>query len=98
MEEHWSKRDCDTMLATRQTYKQRQEQEQKTGVPNGRILKFMASVKRRSDIPQGRKVYQFDKDGLLQEVNAMQDGDRVSIIFHSIYVLNGDQASRIINE
>ena len=26
MEEQWSKRDCNTLLATRQTYKQRQEQ------------------------------------------------------------------------
>lgn len=90
MEEQWSKRDCDTMLATRQTYKQRQEQrlalffETQEDAEN-RAAKRKSSedhglCKRRRHSPSPEDL-QFDKDGLLQEVNAMNDGDRVSFDF-----------------
>ena len=107
MEEHWSKRDCDTMLATRQTYKQRQEQrlalffespeEAENRYTKRKDLEDHGLRKKKRHSPRPEDL-QFDKDGLLQEVNAMQDGDRVSIIFHSIHVLSGGQASRITNE
>ena len=76
------------MLATRQTYKQRQEQ---------RLALFFEtpdeaenrSAKRKNLEEQGarkRKGHsanpddlEFDKDGLLKEVKEMKDGDKVSI-------------------
>ena len=64
IEEQWSKRDCDTMLGTQQTYSQQQEQrlalffetqmKQKTELPNGRASKTTASAK-KSDTRQSQR-------------------------------------------
>ena len=92
MEEHWSNRDCDTMLATRQTYMQRQEQHlalffETPKDAENRSAKRKDSedhglLKRKRHSPKPEHV-QFDKDGLLQEVKTMKDGDKVRL---SIYL------------
>ena len=77
------------MLATRQTYKQHQEQRlalffETPGDTENRTAKRksledhgLCKRKRHSSKPED---LHFDKDGLQQEVNTMKDGDRVSII------------------
>jgi len=92
MEEHWSNRDCDTMLATRQTYMQRQEQRlalffETPEDAENRSAKRKDSedhglFKRKRHSPKPEDL-QFDKDGLLQEVKTMKDGDKVRL---SIYL------------
>ena len=88
IEEQWSKRDCDTMLGTRQTYNQRQEQRlalffETPEEAENRAAKRKSSEddglrKRKRHSPKPEDL-EFDKDGILQEVNRMKDGDRVSI-------------------
>lgn len=92
MEEHWSNRDCHTMLATRQTYMQRQEQRlalffETPEDAENRSTKRKESedhglLKRKRHSPKPEDL-QFDKDGLLQEVKTMKDGDKVRL---SIYL------------
>lgn len=90
IEEQWSNRDCDTMLATRQTYRQRQEQrlalffetpeDAENRCAKWKSLEDQGLLKRKRHSPKPEDL-QFDKDGLLQEVKKMKDGERVSIIF-----------------
>lgn len=80
MEEHWSKRDCDTMLTTRQTYMQRQEQrlalffetpedaEDRSAKRKG--LEDHGVLKRKRHSPKPEDL-QFDKDGLRQNLCMM---------------------------
>ena len=88
IEEQWSKRDCDTMLARRQIYQQRQEQrlalffetpeEAENRAAKRKNLEDSRLCKRKRHSPKHEDL-EFDRDGLLQEVNGMKDGDRVSI-------------------
>ena len=83
----WSEKDCDTMLATRQTYSQRQEQrlslffespedaEQRANKRKRQEEEGQCKKKRHSPRPED---IDFDKDGLLEKVNTMRDGERVS--------------------
>ena len=85
--EKWSEKDCDTMLSTRQTYSQRQEQrlslffespedaEQRANKRKRQEDEGQCKKKRHSPRPED---LDFDKDGLLEKVNAMRDGERVS--------------------
>lgn len=94
IEEQWSKRDCDTMLATRQTYSQRQDQrlalffetpeEAENRAAKRKRLEDNGVCKRKRHSPKPADL-EFDRDGLLQEVNTMKDGDRVSILFEIIF-------------
>ena len=89
IEEQWSKRDCDTMLGTRQTYSQRQEQrlalffetpdEAENRAAKRKSLEDHGLRKKKRHSPKPEDL-EFDKEGLLQEVNGMKDGDRVSIL------------------
>ena len=88
IQEQWAQKACDTKLGTRQTYSQWSEQrmslsfespEEAQNRSNKRALleeQGQRKKKRHSPRPQD---LDFDKDGLLQEVNAMKDGERVSI-------------------
>ena len=88
IEGEWSKRDCDTMLATRQTYKQRQEQrlalffetpdEAENRAAKRKNLEELGVCKQKRHSPNPDDL-EFDKDGLLKEVKGMKDGDKVSI-------------------
>ena len=90
IEEQWSKRDCDTMLGTRQTYSQRQEQrlalffetpeEADNRAAKRKSLEDHGHRKRKRHSPKPEDL-DFDKEALLKEVNEMKDGDRVSISF-----------------
>ena len=87
IQDQWAQKECDTMLGTRQTYSQRQEQrlslyfESKEDAENRSNKRSLAEEqgqrkkKRHSPKPDD---LEFDKDGLLEEVNAMKDGERVS--------------------
>ena len=87
IQDQWAQKECDTMLGTRQTYSQRQEQrlslyfESKEDAENRSNKRSLAEEqgqrkkKRHSPKPDDLK---FDKDGLLEEVNSMKDGERVS--------------------
>ena len=84
----WSKRDCDTMLATCQTYKQPQEQrlalffetpdEAENRAAKRKNLEELGVRKQKRHSPNPDDL-EFDKDGLLKEVKGMKDGDKVSI-------------------
>lgn len=78
--------DCNTMLATRQTYSQRQQQrlllpfetrEDAENWANKRaLLEEQGQCKKKTHSPKPDNL-DFDKDGLVEEVNAMKDGERV---------------------
>lgn len=97
IEDEWSKRDCDTMLATRQTYKQRQEQrlaiffetpdEAENRAAKRKNLEEQGVCKRKRHCPNPDDLT-FDKDGLLQEVNKMKDGDKVSTSLKTVLMLH----------
>lgn len=86
IQEQWATMDCDTMLATRQTYSQRQQQqlllsfetrEDAGNRANKRALleeQGQHKKKRHSLKPDS---LDFDKDGFLEEVNAMKDGESI---------------------
>lgn len=86
IQEQWATMDCDTMLATRQTYSQRQQQrlllsfetrEDAENRANKRaLLEEQGQRKKKRHSPKPDSL-DFDKDGLLEEVNAMKDGERV---------------------
>lgn len=73
IEGEWSKRDCDTMLATRQTYKQRQEQrlalffetpdEAENRAAKRKNLEELGVRKQKRHSPNPDDL-EFDKDGL----------------------------------
>lgn len=85
-EEQWSKVDCDTMLGTRQSFKQRDLQrkslyfeshgEAKLRTRKRKALEEAGLRKKKRHSPDPSSL-DFDKDGLLQEVNAMKEGDKV---------------------
>ena len=87
IQEQWATMDCDTMLGTRQTYSQLQQQrlllsfETKEDAENGAtkrtLLEEQGLQKKKRHSPKQDHL-DFDKDGLLEEVNAMKDGERVS--------------------
>ena len=89
IQSEWSKRDCDVMLATRQSFAQRSKQR--------KLLHFESSVdaatrvqKRKNQEAAGERktkrhspptgTVQFDKENLLQEVRNMKDRERVSFL------------------
>ena len=75
------------MLSTRQTYSQRQEQRlslylkvqkmQNKGPIKGSDREDEGQCKKKRHSPWPEDL-DFDKDGLLEKVNAMRDGERVS--------------------
>ena len=87
IQEKWSEKDCDTMLSTRQTYSQRQEQRLSLFFESPEDAEQRANKRKRQEEEGQRKKKRhsprpddldFDKDGLLEKVNAMRDGDKVS--------------------
>ena len=82
------------MLGTWQTYSQRQEQrlalffetpeEADNRATKRKSLEDHDLRKRKQHSPKPEDL-QFDKEGLLQEVNEMKDGDRVSILFQMAF-------------
>ena len=87
-EEQWKKVDCHIMLGSRQSYSQRDLQRKslyfetlESAQNRSRKRKALEEIgartkKRHSPDPAS---IEFDKEGLLQEVNAMEMGDKVSI-------------------
>lgn len=87
IQEKWSEKDCDTMLSTRQTYSQRQEQRLSLFFESPEDAEQRANKRKRQEEEGQRKKKRhsprpddldFDKDGLLEKVNAMRDGEKVS--------------------
>ena len=86
--EQWVKRDCDTMLATRQTYSQRQKQRLALSFETPQEAENRAKKRKQQEADGLRKKkwhsprpedLEFDKDGLLEEVKNMKEGDKVSV-------------------
>ena len=85
-EEQWSKVDCDTMLGTRQSFKQHDQQrkalyfesieEAKIRTTKRKTLEEAGLRKKKRHSPDPNEV-DFDKEGLLQEVNSMKEGEKV---------------------
>ena len=87
IQQKWSEKDCDTMLSTRQTYSQRQDQrlslffespedaQQRANKRKRQEDEGQCQKKRHSPRPED---LDFDKDGLLEKVNTMRDGEKVS--------------------
>ena len=91
----WSEKDCDTMLGTRQTYSQRQEQRLSLFFESPEDAEQRANKRKRQEEEGQRKKKRhsprpedldFDKDGLLEKVNAMKDGERVSKIHNKTHI------------
>ena len=88
VEEEWSKRDTETMLATRQSYSQRARQrntlyfetreEAAARVGKRNRQEDLGERKRKRHSPPPNQV-NFDKENLLQEVTNMKDGEKVSL-------------------
>lgn len=88
IEEQWSKVDCDTMLGTRQSFKQRDFQrkslyfesteEAKIRSQKRKALEDVGLRKKKRHSPDPNSI-DFDKEGLLQEVNSIQEGEKVRI-------------------
>ena len=84
IQEQWAAIDCGTMLATRQTYSQHQQQrlllsfESREDAENRShkraLLEEHGQRKKKRHSPKPDHL-DFDKDGLLEEVNAMKDGE-----------------------
>lgn len=87
-EEQWSKVDCNTMLGTRQSYNQRDSErkslhfespeEAKLRTKKKKALEEVGLRKKKRHSPDPNSV-DFDKEGLLQEVNSMKEGEKVRI-------------------
>lgn len=85
-EQQWSKVDCDTMLGTRQSFKQRDLQrkslyfesteEARIHTKKRKALEQAGQQKKKRHSPDPTSV-SFDKAGLLQEVNSMKEGEKV---------------------
>jgi len=96
IQEQWATMDCDTMLATRQTYSQRQQQqlllsfetrEDAGNRANKRaLLEEQGQHKKKRHSPKPGSL-DFDKDGLLEEVNAMKDGESICKLLQIQYSL-----------
>ena len=88
-EEQWEKVDCDTMLGTRQSFKQRDlqrkslyfESEEEAKIrTNKRKALEEAGLRRKKRHSPDPSSLDFDKDGLLQEVNSMKQGEKVRTV------------------
>ena len=88
VEEQWSKVDCDTMLGTRQSFKQRDLQRKSLYFESHEEAKIRTAKRKALEEAGLRKVKRHSPDsssldvgkaGLLQEVNAMKEGEKVSI-------------------
>jgi len=87
-EEQWSKLDCDTMLGTRQSFKQRDlrrkslyfesHEEAKIRTSKRKALEEAGLRKKKRHSPDPSSL-DFDKAGLLQAVNEMNEGEKVRI-------------------
>ncbi|KAL9977591.1 hypothetical protein ACROYT_G015012 [Oculina patagonica] len=87
VEEVWSKRDTDTMLATRQSYSQRARQRntlffETTDEAVARVGKWKRQEeggkrKKKRHSPPPNQV-NFDKENLLKEVTNMKDGEKIN--------------------
>ena len=90
IEGQWSKVDCDTLLATRQSFKQREFQrkslyfesteEGKQRTQKRKALEDARLRKKKRYSPDPNLV-DFEKEGLLQEVNTTKEGEKVRIQF-----------------
>ena len=88
-EGQWAKVDCDTMLGTRQSFKQRdlqrkslyfESQEEAKIRTNKRKALEEAGLRRKKRHSPDSSSLDFDKDGLLQEVNSMKQGEKVRTV------------------
>lgn len=87
IQDEWSKRDCDTMLATRQSFTQRSKQRKSlhfesstdasTRAQKRKNQEALGERKRKRHSPPTSSVL-FDRESLLQEVRNMKDGEKVS--------------------
>lgn len=91
-EEQWSKVDCDTMLGTRQSFKQRDLQRKSLYFESTEAAKLRsqkrkaledAGVRKKKRHSPDPNSVDFDKNGLLQEVNGMDEGQKVRTKPHS---------------
>ena len=88
IEEQWSKVDCDTLLGARQSFKQREssknhctlspQKERKQRTQKRKALEDAGLRMKKRHSPDPNSV-DFDKEGLLQEVNTMKEGEKVRI-------------------
>ena len=87
IQEQWARKECDTMLGTRQTCTQRKDQrlslyfestEDAENRSNERSLEEEQGQRKKKRHSPKPNDLDFDKDGLPEEVNAMKDGERVS--------------------
>ena len=102
-EEQWSKVDCDTMLGTRQSFRQRDLQrkslyfesteEAKLRSMKRKALEEAGLRKKKRHSPDPASVT-FDKEGLLQEVNSMATGEKVRINCRPRYYTSINNTSR----
>lgn len=86
IENHWARRDCDALLGTRQSLSQRQKQRMmlsfETKEEAGQRTKKrkaeeeLGTVKKKRHSPEPDRV-DFDKEGLLDEVLQMKEGEQV---------------------
>ena len=81
-EEQWAKVDCDTMLGTRQSRKSLyfESQEEAKIRTNKRKALEEAGLRRKKRHSPDPSSLDFDKDGLLQEVNSMKQGEKVRTV------------------
>lgn len=86
VQEEWSKRDADTLLATRQSFSQRAKErsslyfesfkEAAARVEKRKRMKDLGQRKRKRHSPQPNQI-EFDKENLLKEVKNMKDNEKV---------------------
>lgn len=87
IQDEWSKRDCDAMLATWQSFTQRAKQRKSLHIEPSTDASIRAQKCKNQEALGERKHKRhspttssvlFDQDGLLQEVRNMKDGEKVS--------------------
>ena len=93
-EEKWSKVECETMLGTRQSFRQRDLQRKslyfesaekaRIGSTKRKALEEAGLRKRKRHSPDPASVT-FDKEGLLEDVNSMKEGEKVRINLNSCH-------------
>ena len=86
VQEEWSKRDADTILATRQSFSQRAKErsslyfesfkEVAARVEKRKRMEDLGQRKRKRHSPQPNQI-EFDKENLLKEVKNMKDNEKV---------------------
>lgn len=87
IQDEWSKRDCDAMLATWQSFTQKSKQRKSLHYESSTDASTRAQ-KRKNEEALGKRKHKnhspptssvlFDKESLLQEVRNMKDGGKVS--------------------